>query len=100
MEGVAGCHAPPRITEAEFHEPARLVDLMPAAAADDDRERHGQIDGTFHRAVFKASRNRLAQHSWDTPCVATTTFVTRSIGGRSLGVLPERHVLAGGRATR
>ena len=93
LEGVAAHAAASRIDEATLTQLADLIDAMRDAANNDDHRTVVDADGAFHRAIVKASGNRMLQHVWQTLRLSITTCVTHSVTHRSLHVIAERHVL-------
>jgi DNA-binding GntR family transcriptional regulator len=92
LEGVAAYAAASRIDDATLGQLSDLIDGMREAANNDDHRTVVEIDGAFHRAIVKASGNRMLEHVWKTLRLSITACVTHSVTHRSLHVIAERHV--------
>lgn len=92
LEGFAARTTATRIEESTLEHLEELLASMRNAASRGDERAQIDADVAFHQVIVEASDNHLLQQVWKSMRLATTTFLSHTIGHRSPLELAERHV--------
>ena len=92
LEGLAAHDLASAVTASTLAQLEALLESMRAAAAQENHSGVLENDIGFHFTIVEACGNRLLRQLWERLRMATTTFLTVSMGYCPLPELAERHV--------